>query len=292
MEKKTPLCPGRRRLKRPRPPTQLRQRDEEAANDLIFSSRQWQQPPTLRVAHAPPAGADVQQQHRHQGARVGDAAANSRPAAPVESSGRRGGKDTHAVQGDACVSRAAGGRSVHHARRRPRRRAATTTRALAATAVALTLIRAAAAAGASTLFSEQEQQQQQQQQQQQHRQARSSTTTALSRLCSPAEDSRAYVTTIADNGSGSGKGGVDKSGDRLLGARVLAQSLRSAGAKGEVLVLVPRDRANTATVDSLRRDGLKVQIVPRGLQSGEKMSSSTVQASVCCSHRKNLFMGR
>lgn len=90
------------------------------------------------------------------------------------------------------------------------------------------------------------------------------------------------MTTIADNnyGGGSGSGSSrshgakvgDKSGDRLLGARVLAQSLRSAGAKGDVVVLVPLDRATTATVDSLRRDGLTVQIVPRGLQSGEFVS--------------------
>lgn len=98
------------------------------------------------------------------------------------------------------------------------------------------------------------------------------------RLCSPAENTRAYVTTLAsdsvnDSGgvgiSGSSRGrrnGADGGG--VLGPRVLAQSLRSAGAQADVIVLVPLDKATGSIVSSLRRDGLTVRIVPRGLQSG------------------------
>lgn len=105
------------------------------------------------------------------------------------------------------------------------------------------------------------------------------TRTTTSRLCSPADNARAYVTTFpTDSGGGhggAGGSGVSNRGDGgahgagVLGARVLAQSLRSAGAKGDVVVLVPLDKATGANVDSLRRDGLTVHIVPRGLQSGE-----------------------
>eukprot|EP00752_Nemacystus_decipiens_P012657 g11211.t1 len=282
MEKKTPLCLGRRRLKRPRPSTKLLRPIDE---DLMFSSYEHRQqyPPALRDARTPAAAAAAElHPHYHRGERARDAAADEGPSALGESSSGSGcceGKGMrHAAGRSGTCSSRAGGRSAHPRRRR-RRRAATTTRALAATALALTLIRAAGAAGPSALLPEQRQVQQ-------HRQARSSSAPTLSRLCSPAEDARAYVTTIADNGSGGGGGGggggaeeegeveTDKSGDRLLGARVLAQSLRSAGAKGEVVVLVPRDRAHSATVEALRRDGLKVQIVPRGLQSagGETVS--------------------
>lgn len=77
------------------------------------------------------------------------------------------------------------------------------------------------------------------------------------RFCAPAESARAYVTTLAGEARG-----------QVLGPRVLAQSLRSSGAKGDIVVLVPLDRATGANVDSLRRDGLTVHIVPRGLQTG------------------------
>lgn len=77
------------------------------------------------------------------------------------------------------------------------------------------------------------------------------------RLCAPAENTRAYVTTLAGEARG-----------QVLGPRVLAQSLRSAGAKGDIVVLVPLDRATGSNVDALRRDGLTVHIVPRGLQTG------------------------
>lgn len=80
-----------------------------------------------------------------------------------------------------------------------------------------------------------------------------------SRLCAPIESARAYVTTLA----------AEDVGGQALGARVLAQSLRSAGAKGDIVVLVPLDRVHGKTVDSLRRDGLTVHIVPRGLKTGE-----------------------
>lgn len=93
---------------------------------------------------------------------------------------------------------------------------------------------------------------------------------SASRLCSPADSARAYVTTLASSG---GKDKDSTGSGQVLGARVLAQSLRSAGAKGDIVVLVPMDRATAANVDSLRRDGLTVQIVPRGLQSG---TSTTV----------------
>lgn len=81
-----------------------------------------------------------------------------------------------------------------------------------------------------------------------------------SRLCAPAEGARAYVTTLAGEARG-----------QVLGPRVLAQSLRSSGAKGDIVVLVPLDRASGANVDSLRRDGLTVHIVPRGLQTGTSL---------------------
>lgn len=77
------------------------------------------------------------------------------------------------------------------------------------------------------------------------------------RLCAPADDARAYVTTLAGEARG-----------QVLGPRVLAQSLRSAGAKGDIIVLVPVDKATGTNVDALRRDGLTVHIVPRGLQTG------------------------
>lgn len=118
-------------------------------------------------------------------------------------------------------------------------------------------------------------------------------TTTSSRLCSPADDSRAYVTTIApddilgdgDNGEsdddlslpratfgGGGGAGDGGEGGGVMGARVLAQSLRSAGAKGDVVVLVPLERATEANLETLRRDGLKVLVVPRApqQQTGER----------------------
>ena len=95
------------------------------------------------------------------------------------------------------------------------------------------------------------------------------TTSHSSRLCTPPERARAYVTTLASDSGGEaggrGNGGVS---DAALGPRVLAQSLRSAGAKGDIVVLVPLDRYTGTSVDALRRDGLTVHIVPRGLQSG------------------------
>lgn len=80
-----------------------------------------------------------------------------------------------------------------------------------------------------------------------------------SRLCAPPESARAYVTTLAD----------EETVGQGLSVRVLAQSLRSAGAKGDIIVLVPLDRSHGKTVDSFRRDGLTVHTVPRGLQTGE-----------------------
>lgn len=87
-------------------------------------------------------------------------------------------------------------------------------------------------------------------------------TSPSQRLCTPPEEARAYVTTLAN-------GGDRKDFDVALGPRVLAQSLRMAGAKGDIVVLVPVDRYTGTTVDALRRDGLTVYAVPRGLQSGE-----------------------
>lgn len=99
--------------------------------------------------------------------------------------------------------------------------------------------------------------------------------TSASRLCSPADSARAYVTTLASSGAGNGKGskGYTTVSDQVWGARVLAQSLRSAGAKGDIVVLVPTDRATAANVDSLRRDGLTIEFVPRGLLSGTSTNS-------------------
>lgn len=135
-------------------------------------------------------------------------------------------------------------------------------------------------------------------------------TTTSSRLCSPADDSRAYVTTIAPDdvlgdqdigngdddvsllratfggGEGGGAGGGEGQGGGLMGARVLAQSLRSAGAKGDVVVLVPLERATEANLEALRRDGLKVQVVPRApqQQAGERVFSVSVREQ--CSEPK------
>lgn len=148
-------------------------------------------------------------------------------------------------------------------RRRPRpasrsiaQRSGSVSRAAAAIAIALVTVSlstnaAGAAAGAAAgLVSE-------------HRLPASGpiSTATAARLCSPADDSRAYVTTLA-SGHGAPGGGA-------IGARVLAQSLRSAGAMGDVVVLVPLDKASGENVESLRRDGLTVHIVPRGLQSGD-----------------------
>lgn len=90
------------------------------------------------------------------------------------------------------------------------------------------------------------------------------------RLCAPAENTRAYVTTLAGEARG-----------QVLGPRVLAQSLRSAGAKGDIVVLVPLDRATGSNVDALRRDGLTVHIVPRGLQTGMCKNPSCVIKRKC-----------
>ncbi|CAM9512745.1 unnamed protein product, partial [Discosporangium mesarthrocarpum] len=76
------------------------------------------------------------------------------------------------------------------------------------------------------------------------------------RLCVPSETNRAYVTALAEDGGG------------VLGARVLAQSLRVAGSKGDIVVLVPYNMATAATLDVLKRDGLRVHVVQRGVQSG------------------------
>ncbi|CAM9796160.1 unnamed protein product, partial [Sphacelaria rigidula] len=68
---------------------------------------------------------------------------------------------------------------------------------------------------------------------------------------------------------------------QVLGPRVLAQSLRSAGAKGDIVVLVPLDRATGSNVDALRRDGLTVHIVPRGLQTaGGEIASEDLMTKI------------
>lgn len=89
--------------------------------------------------------------------------------------------------------------------------------------------------------------------------AASAAASTSSRLCAPGDGARAYVTTLAE----------EEAGGQALGARVLAQSLRSVGAKGDIVVLVPLDRATGENVNALQRDGLTVHIVPRGLQTGE-----------------------
>lgn len=257
-----PLGAGRR-LKRPRPPTQLAEGGEEGT-----ALGRWQ-PRTLRFDGGAAAA------RRLDGGR--------RPLQQVSLKQRLGdaplGADAmrhHRSVGDDTTGRPrAAAADANDAFSRPRRRRTNwrraTTRALAATALALTLVRAEAA-GSPLLLEQQQQRQRQHQRPNQFRPEPAISASAASpssRLCSPAEGSRAYVTTIANNGGDGGGGGGDRSGDRLLGARVLAQSLRSAGAKGEVVVLVPRRRASAATVDSLRRDGLTVRIV-EGLRSGEQ----------------------
>lgn len=95
------------------------------------------------------------------------------------------------------------------------------------------------------------------------------------RLCTPPEEARAYVTTLANE---SDREDVDVA----LGPRVLAQSLRMAGAKGDIVVLVSIDRYTGTIVDALRRDGLTVYRVPRGLQSGEtKMRQNSASVLYC-----------
>ncbi|CAM9184361.1 unnamed protein product [Ectocarpus sp. 8 AP-2014] len=222
-------------LKRPRTPTQLK----EETNDHIA----WQQQPL--GAFDPSAAA----RHRTRGAgQEGEGASATRGAKDND-----GSVGTGEGNGGRGHLRGPGRRRSAAASPLPRQRAAATA-VLAATLLRATAAAAAAAAATSPLPAD----------------FRPAATALSSRLCSPAEDSRAYVTTIAAGGfgasGGSGSNG-DKSGDRLLGARVLAQSLRSAGAKGDIVVLVPLERATGPTVDSLRRDGLTVQIVPKGLQS-------------------------
>lgn len=231
-------------LKRPRTPTQLK----EEPNDHFV----WQQQQLL-------------------GAIDPSAAARHRSRDAVQ--GGEGASAAGGAKDDGSVGIGEGGsRGQLRGPERRRRSAATSPRSAAtsplprrraaATAVlAAALLRAAAVVTAATATSPLP------------ADFRPAATAPSSRLCSPAEDSRAYVTTIAAIGGGVGASGSngDKSGDRLLGARVLAQSLRSAGAKGDIVVLVPLERASGPTVDSLRRDGLTVQIVPRGLQSGKQV---------------------
>ncbi|CAM9384512.1 unnamed protein product, partial [Ectocarpus sp. 12 AP-2014] len=222
-------------LKRPRTPTTLK----EENNDHFA----WQQQPL--------------------GAFDSSAAARRRTRGPWQ-----GGEGASATGGDedddGSVGTGEGDGGRGHLRGQGRRRLAAASppprqRAAATVVLAVALLRAtAAAAAAATATSPVP------------ADFRPAATVLSSRLCSPAEDSRAYVTTIAAIGGrfgASGGSNRDKSGDRLLGARVLAQSLRSAGAKGDIVVLVPLERATGPTVDSLRRDGLTVQIVPKGLQS-------------------------
>ncbi|CAM9304655.1 unnamed protein product [Scytosiphon promiscuus] len=269
---------GRRGLKRPRPPA-LRRNEE--VNDRNGMPQHQQQRPrdTPAPTQQAPSGRPLEKGRGCAPATsinhcVGTGGSCCRKSsdgagAPRRSSGGEGRRE----QGAAAAAAAAAAATACRSNGRPRRR--TRPRARAATALALVLARAVAGVASSVispLLSEHRQQQQQQQQSLPSFQS-AATARLSSRLCSPPDDSRAYVTTIADNGGGGGgaggKGsrGGDKSEDRLLGARVLAQSLRSAGAKGEVVVLVPLERATATTVDSLRRDGLTVQIVPRGLQS-------------------------
>ncbi|CAM9285561.1 unnamed protein product, partial [Ectocarpus sp. 4 AP-2014] len=223
-------------LKRPRTPTKL----NEETNDHIA----WQQQP---LGYFDPSAAA---RHRTRGPGQGGEGASA----------TGGAKD----DGGSVGTGEGGGGGRVHLRGPGRRRSAAASplprqRAVATAVLAVALLRATAAAAAAATANSPV-----------PADFRPAATALSSRLCSPAEDSRAYVTTIAAIGGGFGASGGsngDKSGDRLLGARVLAQSLRSAGAKGDIVVLVPLERATGPTVDSLRRDGLTVQIVPKGLQS-------------------------
>ncbi|CAB1103174.1 GT8 [Ectocarpus sp. CCAP 1310/34] len=225
-------------LKRARTPTTLK----EETNDHIA----WQQQQPLG-AFDPSAAAQHRTRGPWQGGEGASATGGAKDDGGSVGTGEGGGGRGH-LRGPARHRSAA----ASHV---PRQRASTT----AVLAVALLRATAAAAAAAvATVTSPVP------------ADFRPAATALSSRLCSPAEGSRAYVTTIAAIGGGFGASGGsngDKSGDRLLGARVLAQSLRSAGAKGDIVVLVPLERATGPTLDSLRRDGLTVQIVPKGLQS-------------------------
>ncbi|CAM9231367.1 unnamed protein product, partial [Ectocarpus sp. 12 AP-2014] len=216
-----PRCLARPGLKRPRTPTTLK----EETNDHIA----WQQQPLGAFDSSAAA------RHRTRGLGQGGEGASA----------TEGDKDD-----DGSVGTGEGGGGRGHLRGQGRRRSAAASppprqRAAATAVLAVALRATAAAAAAATATSPVP------------ADFRPAATVLSSRLCSPAEDSRAYVTTIAAIGGGFGASGGsnrDKSGDRLLGARVLAQSLRSAGAKGDIVVLVPVERATGPTVDSLRRD--------------------------------------
>jgi hypothetical protein len=100
-------------------------------------------------------------------------------------------------------------------------------------------------------------------QQQQQQQQQSPSPPVQKRLCIPSEERRAYVTVFSGSGvgTGGGGGGVGFGGglgagghssssssssmnrDQLWGVRVLAQSLRESGAKGEVVVMLPASSA-------------------------------------------------
>lgn len=268
----------RRRLKRPRPPTQLV--DEENHNGAQFllhhqqQQQQWQQPPRLFSLRA---GASRQLRQRsgelkeEEGEEDAEAGVDGRGARAPDRETSSSSSSSRSERTKTCTIRRKNGRRRSKATAPSGTVAAAA--AAAATAIALALVGAGAvvvAAAASPPLSKHPQQHQ-------FRSATTATAALSSRLCSPAEDSRAYVTTIADNGSGGGSESVD----RLLGARMLAQSLRSAGSKGDVVVLVPLDKATTATVDSLRRDGLKVHIVPRGPQAGEFLFFFILRGTSC-----------
>ncbi|CAM9320735.1 unnamed protein product [Chrysoparadoxa australica] len=82
-----------------------------------------------------------------------------------------------------------------------------------------------------------------------HEPERGSISTDTARLCAPLESRRAYVTSLT------------KASDHVLGARVLARSLRDASVAAEIVVLVSSDRADPGTLAALRRDGLIVHVV-------------------------------
>lgn len=82
-------------------------------------------------------------------------------------------------------------------------------------------------------------------------------------MCVPEVSRRAYVTTLVGD-------------DHTLSPRVLAKSLSRSGAKADIVVLISEDRADPATVGSLRQDGLIVKVVEPLLPSADKLERLTV----------------
>ena len=84
--------------------------------------------------------------------------------------------------------------------------------------------------------------------------------------CIPEECRRAYVTTLV------------APSDHVLGPRVLAQSLREAGARAQVVVVLSRDRADSATLALLKNDGFVAHVMEPNATRKAHMSPALMNA--------------